>query len=478
MEFNVELSARARLQGVHWMLSAARSVMRDQLMALLYPGTVLGPCHLRHVRFKPGQRLTAYYDVHLQTKATASYRPIAVIWGSGMEADLRREAADLAPMQDEALRRGVATPFRHLMADSPDSSMHVRIFPLDARFTQLVRVSDSQHVRAMLADAKADRIGSEYVVTVIKYRPGKRHVLRYDPVDPKEATVFAKLYSGRDGVRAFRATTYAADWLEQNAEGVSGLQPLAYVSDDGLVLYPRVSGLPLSDHLRYPSDGLARSMERAGAALCVLHHLPEADAGPLDSHDFAAEIRETALASDYLSALLPEVGAAIGALLDRACELHQRLPQEPPSFTHGDFKPEHIWVVSGGLMLIDFDNSYLADPALDVGKFLADLHPRHTAYNQRGREETRESFLAGYAPGAPKERLIRARLYEAVELVKMAARRGLFRRDWAFRTASLVGCAQAVINDLQLTLGLSVPAVHTRVTQDLSHASHAHYGGQ
>ena len=71
----------------------------------------------------------------------------------------------------------------------------------------------------------------------------------------------------------------------------------------------------------------------------------------------------------------------MNALLDRARELHERLPQEPPTFTHGDFKSDHVWVAPGGPKLIDFDSCRLGDPALDLGKFLADLQMWFTAYD-------------------------------------------------------------------------------------------------
>ena len=152
--------------------------------------------------------------------------------------------------------------------------------------------------------------------------------------------------------------------------------------------------------------------------------------------------------------LLPSVGAAIDALLDRAQELHERLPQEPPTFTHRDFKSAHVWITPGGPTLIDFDSSDLADPAQDVGNFLADLQLRYAGYNQPGLQHAQERFLAGYAPGAPEERLMRARLYEAVELVKMTRHLRPFNRDWASRTEQLIRRAQAVLSDLELTLGL------------------------
>src|SRR5438093_311739 len=232
-------------------------------------------------------------------------------------------------------------------------------------------------------------------------------------------------------------------------------RPLAYVAEDAVVLYPRVVGAPLSERLQRPGAGVAECLERAGAALHALHHLPTAVAGPLKLHDFAAEVSEIAReASDHIPALLPSVGPAIEGLLARAGELHERLSPEPPTFTHGDFKSEHIWAAPGGFTLTDFDGCRLADPAYDVGKFLADLQLWFTAYDQEGLEQVQEQFLAGYAPRAPQERLLRARLYDAVQLVKIARSVPLVDLDWAALTKQVIRRAQAVMNDLELTLGL------------------------
>src|SRR3989454_6298944 len=124
-----------------------------------------------------------------------------------------------------------------------------------------------------------------------------------------------------DGVRAFGVATQVADWLAEHGEGVTSVRPLAYVAEDGVVLYPELSGAPLSEHLRRPSQGVARFLERAGAALHALHHLPHAVAGWLQPHDFAAEVSKKARHSDHIRMLLPSVGAAIDALLDRAREV-------------------------------------------------------------------------------------------------------------------------------------------------------------
>ena len=466
MKFSDGLSGRAKLEAIQWLLRFAppRRALRDQLTALLSAPAMLGPCRLRRAKLKPSHKLTAYYDALVHVEGTDGYRPraIAVTWRLDGDGHQHHGTADLSGIQAEALRQGVAAPFRQLTADLPEWSMHLEISPLDARFPQLVRVSDPRHVHDMLAGAYAasDRTPDQarpgrYAVTAIRYHPGQRHVLRYDRLDvAKGETVLAKLYTGEDGARAFRVAGRAADWLAEHGEGVTAGRPLAYVAEDAVVLYPRVVGAPLSERLHRPGAGVAECLERAGVALHALHHLPPAVAGPLKFHDFEAEVRKAAEASGHIPALLPSVGPAIEGLLARAGELHERLSQEPPTFTHGDFKSEHIWAGPGGSTLIDFDGCRLADPAYDVGRFLADLQLWFTAYDREGLEQVQEHFLAGYAPRAPQERLLRARLYEAVQLVKIARRVPLFDRDWAALTKQVIRRAQAVMNDLELTLGL------------------------
>src|SRR6266480_5919869 len=469
------VSGRAKWRGIQWVLFSATAckVLADQLRALLPARALPGPLHPREVRFKPGRELTAYYDARIyregrETKETC-VRPIAVSWGPDTGANWK---ADIIKAVAEAERHSVAAPFLQLMADFPAWSMRIQVSPLDARFTQLARLSDPRHVRAMLADtyesgkaASHHHQTSDWIVTSIKYRPGRRHVLRYDPGDPASgATLFAKVYIAEeearafrreDGARTFRVACDVADAVAEHCRGLNCLRPLAYLAEDAVVLYPRLCGVPLSTYARRLNLDSARWLRRAGAALRTLHRLPVALAGRSEPHDLSAEIRSIVRKSHPIAVLLPHVGSAMEALLDRAQELHDRLSQEPPTFTHGDLKTEHMWVAAGGLTVMDFDSSRLADPALDVGYFLADWQFRHAAYDQAGVDETYKSFLAGYAAAAPKERLIRARLYEAVELVKCAVRRmPLFEQNWASCTAGLVGRAEAVINDLQRTLGL------------------------
>src|SRR2546428_525413 len=233
------LSGRAKLEGIQWVLlsAAPRRVLRDQLKALLSAPNMLGPCRLRRARFKPGRKLTAYYDVLVHVEGTEGYgaRPIAVTWRLDGDADRHQAGDDLAEMQAEALRQGVAAPFRQLTAELPEWSMHIQVSPLDTQFPQLVRLSDPRYVRARLATYAARDLAPDqprsgrYGVPPIRYHPANRTVLRYDPLDAaKGGAVFAKLYPGDDGAPAFRVAGHVADRLAGHREGRTAVRPLAY----------------------------------------------------------------------------------------------------------------------------------------------------------------------------------------------------------------------------------------------------------
>jgi thiamine kinase-like enzyme len=467
MDLANALSEHATLAEIHGMLieGEPHKALRRELSALLSDRNTLENCHLRHVRFRPGRKLIANYEAHLRTDGTGrvSTRAVEVTWRLRRNGDSPQTIAEIEAMEDEAARRGVAAPFRQLVADFPEWCMHIQVSPVDEHFPQLVRVHDPSYVRDMVGRAYAasgesrdqDPTGS-YGITSIRYRPARRHVLRYDPLGaPEQETLFAKMYAGDTGGQAFCVATQVADWLAQRGGGVRSLRPLAFLAEDGVVFYRRLSGEPLSRHLQSPTRDVVASLRSVGAALRALHEFPYTAVGPLKTHDLAAEIKLIKRSCKHYRALLPAVSASVEAMLLRAAELNELLPQEPLTFTHADFLTDHVWVTPAGLVFIDFDNACLADPALDIGKFLADLHFWYSKYGRQGVEEAQREFLAGYDTSTSPERLVRARLYEAIKLAKMVGRRVfVFEKDWASRTERLIGLAQKLMNDFEHALGL------------------------
>jgi aminoglycoside phosphotransferase (APT) family kinase protein len=102
--------------------------------------------------------------------------------------------------------------------------------------------------------------------------------------------------------------------------------------------------------------------------------------------------------------------------------------------------------------LIDFDTCTLTDPALDLGKFLADLEWWFALKETSGVKEAQAELLKGYlGTGRPDqtlyERLGRAKLFYALILVKIVVRRvPLYKKDWAAITTRMIGRAAQVLH--------------------------------
>jgi hypothetical protein len=446
------------LAGVQWLLVglAPLAALRARLGALLPNPAQLGDLRLHRAKYKPGRHLTAYYEVGVRDASGAEMtRQVEAIWLPEGAPSPHGPPLNQELMEAEAQQLGEVAPFLHLTAVEPDWGFWLRVSPLDPKFSQLARLSDPAHVQTLLARAYGPGAGppaERYTVNVVRYRPGQRHVLRYDPGGSKgEGSVFAKIYNSDKGERIFVVVNTVADWLADQGAALTTVRPLAYLPDETTVLYPWVGGAPLSQLLQTPGATRQAEVVRAGKALRELHRIP-LDLIELKPHSLAKELKGIASAAEHIHTLLPATGAQIRAILERAAALHERLPQEPPGFAYGDFKSDHLWVTPGPLTLIDFDTCYLFDPAIDVGKFLADLRWWYDSYGQADVEAAQACFLDAYGP--TPERMPRARLYEVLVLVKTVARRvRLFDEDWDTRTARLITMADELLQSLERSAG-------------------------
>jgi hypothetical protein len=428
-------------------------VLRGAIAVLLGPDAAIGRCSLDRAKLKPGRKLTAYYSVQVLRSDRLDRRPVEVVWnGAGDDAAGETEAETEAGMEEEARVAGIATPFRRLRGAVPDLHMRLRVAPLDINYPQLVRLCRPDYVREMLATVHAwpgapELAAPEYRVTPLRYRPRQRHVLRYEPLTQSPAgPVFAKLYRNGAAERALRVATTVADLVTVRDTAATAVRPLPGWSRDDVVLYPRVAGAPLSQRLWDGGPGPSRHLAGAGALLRALQQDPGDLVVDLDRRDLRAEVASVARAAEHLGPLLPATAARVDELLHRAGELGAAIPSSPPCFAHGDYKADHVWIARDRLTLLDFDTCGVAEPALDVGKFLADLTWWYATTRRPGLADAQQQFLAGYGASS-LDQLARARLYEAVVLTKLTIRRlRRFESDWAARTQELVEHATRLLD--------------------------------
>jgi aminoglycoside phosphotransferase (APT) family kinase protein len=401
----------------------------------------LGVCRLRRAKFKPGRKLTAYYDLDLQYTTERCVRSLAVTW---VLPEAASKTAAMQASEEQALAQGLAAPFQHLTATLPAWGMQIQVSPLDPRFPQLLRLIDPQKVHHWLGQTGAGN--DDYRIATIRYRPGQRHVLRYDPLSADTVgpgSIFAKLYMDASGGHFYGKIHQVAEWLSTQLADVCVLRPQAYLAPEQTLLYPWAAGRPLSQLLPARRNATLQLLQQLGRALRSLHDAPAALTQGLPAQELAAEGKAITRTCEHIQALLPTVGERVQRILERAQEGYNNLTQEAPTFVHGDCKADHVLVATqatGSLLtLIDFDSCALGDPASDIGKFLADLAWWHAQSNQAGLADAQGAFLTGYGIDAAGPRLQRARVWEALILLKMTAHRvPLFNRDWAQQTTALV----------------------------------------
>ena len=447
------LSGKAGLAGIQRVLTgqSSRRLLRSEAQNMLRPGYRVGPFHLTRAKFKPGRKLLSYFNFPALDDAGVARQSVHLVVSWQRDLDATNHADGRDQLQEEADRSGLMPVQRELWRDIPDQGPSLEMWPLDPEFPQLVRLGNPSYAGGMFASwGIAYDLKQLPMIAPIRYRPGERHVLRYDLPSPetdsgRRQRLYAKLYShAQDAVRAFGVAKRVVDWLDANNQGIQGNRPQAISAEDGVIFYPHAPGIPLSHQLHRSPRWLAAQLMAIGGVLATLHNGPKMLQADLKQNTFIGEVKVVKRASEHIQILLPETHDKILEILDKLERRYSELPQEEPTFTHSDFKSDHLLTTPYGLTLIDFDTCTLTDPALDIGKFLADLEWWFTLQGISGIEEAHTELLTGYlGEGKPDpvvlDRLARARLFYVLILVKIVIRRvPLYKKEWGAMTARMI----------------------------------------
>ena len=451
------LSGKAGTAGIRHLLSgqSSRRGLRDEVQSMLRPGYHAGVFDLTRAKFKPARKLSAYFTIPVldaKEKPSGSVH-LAVTWQNSL--DDSPPADQWSQMQSEAEGSGLMPVQSALWRDVPEKGMRLQLWPFDPKFPQLIRLGTPAYVAGVFSSLGiADQTP---MITPIRYRPKERHVLRYE-IDstetnhPEQQLLYAKLYSkAQDASRAFGVASRVVDWLEHNNIGLQGNRPQAISEKDAVIFYPHAPGIPLSRQLHRSRRWLAKQLHLIGKGLLILHNGPEALQADLKQNNFTSEAKVVRRACEHIQILLPDTYQKILEVVDRAEEQYSGLPEEQPTFTHADFKSDHLLTTAEGLTLIDFDTCTLTDPALDLGKFLADLEWWFTLRGISGVEEAQAELLKAYTAGKESDqnmqaRLERAKLFHVLILVKIVARRvPVYKTGWESKTEKLIQRAADVL---------------------------------
>lgn len=444
----------------------------------LLPGAT-GPVGLfvRYLRRKPERGLAIIFNVD-EIQANGKATPDAKNPERAVSLTIDEEALDGSRIRfgmDEAARARVVIEPSGILHVS-DLWLSVQTFPADEKLPGLAQSCDTSAqsalfallegaARAQLGDASWRLIAAR--AEPVRYKPASRCVIRYRLILERRAdeqtlrrdlTLFGKVYSDSTQARVVHERMQQL-YAEQSEEGAPFLpRPLGRIEDNG----EHASGFTLSEAVQ-PADPSEPLLTGTRALRAVIER---GRGGALSR--VVAPVEELRLTASALAKLhtsqvsLPESTRRTGAkeakrARDRASliaarnptqaeevqELAQQLARhleelQPDAYrpAHGGFKASQLLFHSHRVFVVDFDGFCLADPALDVGYFLAYLRPSGLWYERPGMHEwfraSAEVFTDAYRQ-AMQERgiasesvdgiLKRSRLYEAALLFKIATRR-------------------------------------------------------
>jgi aminoglycoside phosphotransferase (APT) family kinase protein len=360
------------------------------------------------------------------------------------------------------------------------AQMEIYPFERDPALPGLTTVLDGQRMAAILnATLPECTAGKASVVRChanpLRYRLGKRCTLRFDlwlrdgqSGALTKRTLYGKLYHSAHKAQAvYEEMQMLAAALPM--QKVALAQAVAFAPELPMVFQAPVAGMPLDILLSQPKrtaiaydQRVQAGIRGAAAALAALHQV---EMGSNRLRPVAAELERFKRRSAQIMDVAPRIGADLDKLAQALPAWLDQLPAwgAETCLVHGDCKPSQFFMTPGSqderganaieyrvsssgdsptlntqystldtaVALLDFDHCGMADPAADVGNFLATLRQLgiRQALKQRQPHTQRlaaleELFLTEYLAARPCHAnfRLRATWYQAVALLRKALR--------------------------------------------------------
>jgi hypothetical protein len=426
--------------------------------------TLLGPEEGRYsiVECVPGKALYLLdHIINMQFKLkildTVDKQTIAALVNARLFQDLSgcKTYLDAALMPIAARMEGrpEIKPFVRPVAIVEHLNMSLSVYPIDGMIPTLVDATDPNKIASLLSEALPDALSGKFAIQDVRlllahYGRYKRCVLRYsvegtltETQTPHDVTVYGKVDA--DGLGGLTVQIISA--LRERLREPELLyrfripDSLGYFPDLQLLLMEALPGKPFFKELlktwtgNSPGSGNDVPLEQAVRTCSLIAatlHRSDIKLGRQTTLEIQVDkLQEEA---DVLYHVFPEVGAQIKSWINQTVEFAQAYPAMPLCFCHGDFTYTQLIFdgIAGGL--VDFDTMCQAEPAQDLGHYLAyqrlniikDQDP-NSPYHPEAIERLCALFLDTYIEVSKNwitdEGLLRGRvaIYELISLIRL-----------------------------------------------------------
>ncbi len=380
-----------------------------------------------------------------------------------------------------ALMRGRTeiAPFSTPVAMIEPLNMVVYAFPIDGELPTLIGATDQRRMTEVLSETLPEVLAGQLTIqdvrmVPINYARRYRCVMRYqiECLAPgnklQRRAVYGKVATDTQGALIAPVIAALRERVQGNRNGYQFNIPrsLGFRPDLQLSLLEAIPGTPQINQLLKARFGgtdlpageltLDRALDACAQIANTLHRsnigLGRRRTLDDDLTGLRRDIRE-------VQRVAPELGAQFQAKLERIESYAEESDALLPRFCHGDYTYAQVIFDGTRSGLVDFDTVCQAEPALDLGQFLAYLRAAaHKARKAAASDTTPigvqlgEHFLDAYIAAAgdqieDAERLrIRVSVYEVVSLMRMAL------HSWQQLKATRLENAIAVLEEAMVRL--------------------------
>ena len=428
------------------------TVMRRHLQAALLGEkknrNTIGRCERRQAVYEPGQGCVVRYALDICDRAGRPLGPAlaSVCVFPSARSSRQHFETRLRPLATAMRGRPEVAAFSSPAALLEPLSMAVRLFPIDVDLPTLVTATDPAVMLEILKGAL--EWGSRTPAPIrcrvdVAHYPRQHHcVLRYTLEGERDAalaTLFGKIaWDDRAALTAAALPELRERLDRKGSRRFAVPRLLGFVQTLRLVLLEPMPGAPCILTLlreRLGAGGAAGmltledAVEQAAAVAAGLHASDISRGRRRGIHEEGEEIQR---ALTVLERFSPGLGYEYRQWVDSVTALAAASEPQPACFSHGDFSPSQLLFSSDRCSVIDFDTICQAEPALDLGQFLAYLRlaarKAGGSATVDGRETTERvcaQFVDAYVKecglGTSAESVLRrrVRLYEIVSLLRL-----------------------------------------------------------
>ena len=423
------------------------------------------------VKCVPGKALyLPDHIINMQFKLTIQDNASKEIIETMVNARLFQERDACKTYMDQILRPIAATmegrPEMKLFARPVAMIEHLRmtlsVFPIDGMIPTLVDTTDPNKIADILSKTLPETLSGEFVIENVQlllahYGRYKRCVLRYSvegkqtaTQTPQSVTVYGKIDADGLGsqigpiISALRGTLQEPNLLYRFRVPRS----LGYFPDLQLLLMEALPGKPFfkpllkdwiennnhqtagNENLPHEEDARLDKAIQTCALIAATLHSSNIKLGRQTTLEMqAAKLKESA---DVISQVYPELGAQVNSWIQQTVDFAKAYSAMPLCFSHGDFTYTQLIFDGKEGGLVDFDTMCQAEPAQDLGHYLAyqrlniikDQDP-NAPFAPEAIEHLCALFLDTYIGVSkdwiPDEALLRGRvaIYELISLIRL-----------------------------------------------------------